>query len=35
MVTYGRAPYDVAAAQAKIREAGLPPILAERLSLGR
>ena len=34
-VTYCRAPYDVAAAQEKIREAGLPPILAERLSKGR
>ena len=35
MVTYWRIPYDVAAAQRKIREAGLPPILADRLSLGR
>ena len=35
MVTYCRAPYDVAAAQKKIREAGLPPILADRLSKGR
>jgi predicted phosphodiesterase len=35
VVTYCRAPYDVAAAQEKIREAGLPPILADRLSLGR
>ena len=35
MVTYCRVPYDVAAAQEKIREAGLPPILADRLSLGR
>jgi predicted phosphodiesterase len=35
MVAYCRAPYDVAAAQEKIREAGLPPILADRLSLGR
>jgi predicted phosphodiesterase len=34
-VTYCRASYDVAAAQEKIREAGLPPILAERLSKGR
>jgi hypothetical protein len=35
MVTYCRAPYDAAAAQEKIREAGLPPILADRLSKGR
>jgi len=34
-VAYCRTPYDVAAAQQKIREAGLPPILADRLSLGR
>ncbi len=34
-VTYCRAPYDVEAAQRKIRDAGLPPILADRLSLGR
>jgi predicted phosphodiesterase len=34
-VTYCRTPYDVAAAQEKIRGAGLPPILADRLSLGR
>jgi hypothetical protein len=27
--------YDVAAAQRKIREAGLPPILADRLTVGR
>ena len=35
MVSYCRAPYDVAAAQEKIRQAGLPPILADRLSVGR
>jgi diadenosine tetraphosphatase ApaH/serine/threonine PP2A family protein phosphatase len=35
LVTYCRVPYDVAAAQEKIREAGLPPILADRLSKGR
>ena len=35
LVAYCRVPYDVAAAQEKIREAGLPPILADRLSLGR
>ena len=34
-VTYCRTPYDVAAAQERIRQAGLPPILADRLSLGR
>ena len=34
-VTYCRAPYDVGAAQERIREAGLPAILADRLSLGR
>ncbi len=34
-VTYGRAPYDVERAQRKIRDAGLPGILADRLSLGR
>jgi diadenosine tetraphosphatase ApaH/serine/threonine PP2A family protein phosphatase len=34
-VTYRRAAYDVAAAQRKIRQAGLPPILAERLAVGR
>jgi hypothetical protein len=34
-VAYCRAPYDVAAAQEKIRQEGLPPILADRLSLGR
>ena len=30
-----RIPYDVGAAQKKIRDAGLPPLLAERLKLGR
>jgi diadenosine tetraphosphatase ApaH/serine/threonine PP2A family protein phosphatase len=34
-VTYRRAAYDVAAAQRKIREAGLPPVLADRLAVGR
>ena len=34
-VTYRRTPYDVAAAQRKIREAGLPPALADRLAVGR
>jgi diadenosine tetraphosphatase ApaH/serine/threonine PP2A family protein phosphatase len=34
-VTYHRVPYDIAAAQARIRSAGLPPVLAERLALGR
>lgn len=34
-VVYQRVPYDVAAAQQKIYEAGLPPYLAERLGLGR
>ena len=32
---YRRAVYDVAAAQRKIYDAGLPPILADRLSVGR
>jgi len=35
LVTYCRVPYDVAAAQESIRQAGLPSILADRLSLGR
>jgi diadenosine tetraphosphatase ApaH/serine/threonine PP2A family protein phosphatase len=35
MMTLARAPYDVAAAQAKIIEAGLPEVLAQRLALGR
>jgi predicted phosphodiesterase len=34
-VTYYRVTYDVASAQRKIRAAGLPPILADRLSAGR
>jgi predicted phosphodiesterase len=34
-VSYFRVPYDVDAAQKKICEAGLPPILADRLSVGR
>jgi diadenosine tetraphosphatase ApaH/serine/threonine PP2A family protein phosphatase len=34
-VTVRRTPYDVAAAQAKILAAGLPPVLAQRLSVGR
>jgi diadenosine tetraphosphatase ApaH/serine/threonine PP2A family protein phosphatase len=35
MVTYFRAPYDVAEAQRKIRRAGLPDVLADRLTIGR
>jgi predicted phosphodiesterase len=35
MVTYYRTEYDVAAAQEKIRTAGLPDVLAERLATGR
>ncbi len=35
VVEYWRAPYDVAAAQQKIRAAGLPPRLADRLAVGR
>jgi predicted phosphodiesterase len=34
-VEYYRAAYDVATAQRRIREAGLPPMLADRLSEGR
>ena len=34
-MTYRRVVYDVAAAQQKIHDAGLPPILADRLSVGR
>jgi diadenosine tetraphosphatase ApaH/serine/threonine PP2A family protein phosphatase len=34
-VTFFRTPYDVAAAQAAIREAQLPERLAARLSTGR
>lgn len=35
MLTYFRVPYEVEEAQKKIHEAGLPPILADRLSVGR
>jgi diadenosine tetraphosphatase ApaH/serine/threonine PP2A family protein phosphatase len=35
LVTYCRTEYDVVRAQKKIREAGLPIILADRLALGR
>jgi predicted phosphodiesterase len=35
MVTYCRVPYDIEAAQKQIRGAGLPTILADRLSMGR
>ena len=35
VVTYYRAAYDVASAQRKIQAAGLPPILADRLAVGR
>ena len=35
MVVYRRTEYDLAAAQKKIREAGLPHILADRLAAGR
>ena len=34
-VRFRRVPYDIAAAQAKVREAGLPERLAERLSFGQ
>jgi diadenosine tetraphosphatase ApaH/serine/threonine PP2A family protein phosphatase len=34
MLTYIRLPYDVASAARKIREAGLPPVLAARLEQG-
>jgi diadenosine tetraphosphatase ApaH/serine/threonine PP2A family protein phosphatase len=34
-LTYMRVPYDIAAAQQKIRAAGLPPFLATRLAEGR
>ena len=34
-LSYCRVPYDVAAAQARIREAGLPDLLADRLVFGR
>jgi diadenosine tetraphosphatase ApaH/serine/threonine PP2A family protein phosphatase len=35
MLTFVRVPYDIATAQERILEAGLPPALAERLMLGR
>jgi len=34
-ITYCRVPYDIASAANKIRENGLPPWLADRLSQGR
>lgn len=34
-ITYCRVPYDIASAATKIRENGLPPWLADRLSQGR
>ena len=34
-VRFRRLEYDIAAAQAKIREAGLPERLAERLEVGQ
>jgi predicted phosphodiesterase len=34
-ITYYRIPYDLPGAQKKIRDAGLPPILADRLTVGR
>ena len=35
LLTYLRAEYDIEAAQRRIVEAGLPPVLADRLALGR
>ena len=35
VVEFQRCEYDLATAQNKIREAGLPPALAERLAVGR
>ncbi len=35
LVEFARCPYDLATAQRKIREAGLPPALADRLGEGR
>jgi diadenosine tetraphosphatase ApaH/serine/threonine PP2A family protein phosphatase len=35
MIAYYRVEYDVATAQRKIRQSGLPPILADRLAIGR
>jgi predicted phosphodiesterase len=34
-VVYRRTPYDIETAQAKIRKAGLPGVLADRLAIGR
>ena len=34
-LTYRRVPYDISTAQQKIRSAGLPDLLAERLGVGR
>ena len=34
-IRFRRVEYDVAAAQAKVREAGLPERLADRLALGQ
>ena len=34
-LTYCRVPYDVEAAAQRIRDNGLPPWLAQRLSMGR
>jgi hypothetical protein len=34
MLTYVRVPYDVASAARKIRDAGLPAVLATRLEQG-
>jgi len=35
IITYFRVPYDISGAQQRIRNAGLPPILADRLLVGR
>ena len=35
MVTYKRVSYDIETAQQQIRNSGLPPILADRLTMGR
>lgn len=35
VLIFRRSPYDLAGAQEKIRRAGLPPVLAERLAAGR
>jgi diadenosine tetraphosphatase ApaH/serine/threonine PP2A family protein phosphatase len=35
IVTYRRVPYDIPAAQRKILDSNLPPVLADRLSMGR